>query len=349
MANLYDLIDPVELSAFVTQEATEYELSLDQSLAGFIPLSPIDGIDYRYETDPTESYGMAKYRAFDGEPVPLGRSTMIQLMTGQLPPMGARSMLSEKDRMNRLRVQGTESDFVDAVFVDAAFHARAIIDRIEMQRGEALNTDAVAIAENGLNLDAITFGRPGTNNIVAAVPWSDPTADILSDLTTWLRQYRTEHSGQNPASIVMSDEIWYNMLRNNAIRDLALGAVAAASTGSLVNDDQLRNVLSSYRIPPITTFDRQITTQADDGTVGGSARVLPEEALFFMPADEIGSVLMGEPVIPAQDAGINQATIPNIVVAAWHEPNTHKMWTKSDAIALTVLGRSASVYRCEVL
>ena len=74
-----------------------------------------------------------------------------------------------------------------------------------------INTDQVAIAENGLNLDAIGFGRPAANTIVASVMWSDPNADILGDLTAWLRDYRTNNGGRSPAVMLMGDEVWFNI------------------------------------------------------------------------------------------------------------------------------------------
>lgn len=348
MATIHDLIDPIELSNFVTAELTEYEQSLDQTLAGFIPLQQIGGIDYEFSTQPTNSYVAAKYRAWDAEPVPLGRETLMTLLKGELPPMSVRSMLSENDQMTRVRIDGTDSDFVDFIYEDAAFQARAIADRFELQRGEAIATDQVEIDENSLKLPGIGFGRPAGNAFVAAIPWSNPAADILGDLTTWLSDYRRNNSGRSPAGIIISDEIWMQMLRNNAIRDIVLGPTAGV-TNSPVNGTQLDAVLTEWRIPPMIAFDRQVTVTDDDTTNATPTRVLPEGSLYFMPGDQVGSVLLGQPVLAARGIGLQATDATGIISATWHEPHTEKLWTKSTAVGLTVLGRSANVYSAQVL
>lgn len=352
MAILHPLIDPVELSNFVTEEVSQYEQDLEQTLAGYLPFENINGIDYLYQGTPTNTYGVLKYRAIDAEQVPLGRSTIINLFKGEMPFLGGKTMLSERDQLTKIRMDGSDSDFIDFVFTDAAFHARAFVDRMELQRGEAIATDQVAIDENGADFEALAFGRPAGNTIIAALAWSDPNADILGDLTTWLRDYRTNpaNGGSSPGAIVMPEEVWFNMMRNNAIREIVNGAVVASATNAQVSDEQLRTVLGTYRIPPIVTFDRQATWHDEDLQNPTVRRVLPDDCLFFMPSDEIGKVFMGQPIITAQNVGIpSSVETPGLVVATWSEPHTNQLYTKSDAAALTILGRSAQIYKAQVL
>lgn len=338
MAHFWDLIDPVELTAFVREAANEYEENQNQTLAAWMPNDEDDRLEYKYRTNPTRLYEAAKFRGWDSSAPIIARASASSETRGPLPPISVKSIITE---LEAVLMEGAEQDIIDAVFVDAAYLGQAIVDRFELQRGEALENSSVTISENGVILPALTFPRDAGNDKTPSALWDVVTTDILGDIKGWQRAHPLVEVW------VTSTEVWDNILAADQIRDIVRGDTAATST-ALVSDAELNNVLSRFGVKPFVFYDRKLTTTDDDGLNRTTARVTPANRIYGLPNDPIGNVMYGT-TQEARDLGFATAIRPGIVAASMTEFDTVQKWTKASAVGLTVLGRSDDVVTSTVI
>lgn len=344
---LWDIYPAIELTGFMREYMTEYEQNAGDTLAGWIPSQTLQTNKYKVRSRPTRRTEAAKYRAYNSGPHIIARDTFLELLEGGLPPISVESVASE---MDQLLYDGMEQDIRDVIEEDAEALVESIVDRAELQRGEAWDTSAVQLDENRLNLPSLDFTRSASMSVIASTLFSVSSADVIGQLKTWQRAYRVEHGGQNPEVMVGSEDIWDYMLQSEQIRDLVRGDVTSA-TAAAVSDDELSTQLRRFGLPPMVTNDRQITVTDNNGKNPTDTRVLPNHKLYFAPNAEVGNVFYGVSIAAQRAAGLSlpPTEAGGIIGSAWTEPRTKAHMTMADATALTVLGNSNDIMDIEVL
>lgn len=334
MALIYDLADTQELQGFV--RGIQQELEANQFvLSQFLPNNNIDDIEYRFVRGGLNDQDAAKVRAWDTES-PIGNRQGISRIMGELPPISKKIRLGEEERL-RLRAleRGDTSGIVDAIYDDAANMARAVAARVEMFRGEALQTGKLTINENGV-VSTVDFLRDATMDpaaLTGTAKWDDYTvSNPITNLQTWIDAY-VSLNGVAPGGILTSRKVVNHLLRNDKIRTQA-GSIAG--TPALVNNDQLRQVLGAFDFPPIFTYD--VVTRVD----GTQTRVIADTKVIFLPpaSEPLGATFYGTTaesieLVGAQQISSSQAPGMVSVVEKTFDPVA--TWTKVAAIALPVL------------
>lgn len=335
MALIYDLADPQELQGLV--RGVQQELETNQFvLAQVLPNDEIDDIEYRYTSGQLQDQDAAVVRAWDTES-PIGNRQAISRKMGELPPISKKIRLGEEERLRlrQLERNGDATEIINAIYNDAANLARAVAARVEMFRGEALETGQIAIDENGVEA-TIDFGRDASMEpaaLAGADMWSDYAgSDPIGDLTTWLETY-VDLNGTAPGAIMTSRTIVNHLLRNDQVRTY-LGT--QAGTPALVTNDQLRSVFAAFDLPPIVTYD--VVTRID----GVQTRVISNDKVIFLPpaGEPLGRTFWGTTAEAIELAGAQQISrdqAPGMVSVVEKTFDPVATWTKVAGIALPVL------------
>lgn len=330
MATLYtETITPQELTGFARAAQEDIE-SKQGTLARWLPNTSVNDVVVRTVVGKDGAGQLAQYRSFDAE-TPVGAGGQAERKIFELLPLGLKERIGEYDQ---LRARGGDGAAIALGGIEAATirTVRAISDRLEVARGQALETGGLSINENGL-VQTPSFGRPAGNTVTAATLWNTSGAKVLDDLQTWDEAYSDANDGASVGAHVVSRKILSAMLKDEGLRALVRGNSTADAPISV---DSLNAVLAAYSLAPIVVYDRKVKGQ----------RVTSDNKVFLLPEavdPNSGSNILGAtfygPTLEAMEPeyGIGAGDQPGIAVGAYKTKDPIGLWVHSNAIALPVL------------
>lgn len=342
MAQLWtELLTPAELTGFARAAQEDYEMS-QGTLARWLPNTTVSDVVVRTLVGVDGSGELAQYRSFDAE-TPIGSGGSAERKVFELLPLGLKERISEYEQ---LRARGRDGA---ALVLGGAENAarrvvRAIVNRLEIARGQAIENGQVVINENGV-VQTVSYGRPGENSVESDVLWSESSASPIDDLNTWVDYYTEANNGSAPGSLVMSKRVLAALQRAEEIRELV---ATLAGTPNIVSVDLVNNVLTSYGLPPIVIYDRKVKGE----------RVMSDNKVFILPApvdpntgsNELGATFVGPTLEAAEpEYGIGVAEQPGIAVGVWKTKDPIAAWVHSNAVAFPVLVNPVASMVAEVL
>lgn len=332
-----DLVTPDELTDYARRQ--QEELYQIDSLVTLFPHQTTLGNTVSYVVTETGLVPTAEFRAYDAEASIGGKTQRGRKITLELPPVSQKTRIGEldilrsranlPDAVQRKSIAGTTSDVVSSVE-----------DRLELARGEILETGRLTIEENGLYVDE-DLGRDPDLTVTATTPWDDPAAQILDELIDWVELYADKPAnGSVPADMFGSRRVMSYLQRNEQI----LSAISSSSTPALASVEQVNAVLQAHELPSFRTYDRKVNA---GGTV---RRVLSSEKLFLAPAAGLGASVWGEAAEAYDpDYALQLGAEPGIVAAAHKTHDPYAFWIRATGVALPVLTAPNTSMVAEVL
>lgn len=331
MALILDLVDPQELTGYV--RGIQLERDRNQfRLAAYLPNRNIDEIEYRIGNGTLRDPDVAPYRAWDTES-PIGSRQGITRIMGELPPISKKMRLGEEERLRRRALDRADNrELVDAIYDDAGQLVRSVTGRIEMARGEILETGKVVLNENGVQ-QTVDFSRKAGHTVTAGVKWDVPaTATPIADIRAWVQTY-IDTNGVAPAFGLTSTQTISALLSVLEIRQLA---TTVSGAPALVTIGTLQAVLTAFGLPPMVPYDTQVRL------AGVATRVTNAKKVTFMPpGDEpLGETLFGttaESLALVEANAIANDEAPGMVSTVHSNDDPVSTWTKVGAVALPVM------------
>lgn len=303
-----------------------------QSLAAVLPDNNVQARSFKIEYY-EKSQQVAQYRAYDtASPVAERRSFTTK--TGSLPPISLSSIVSEDEELSiyeRTLAGDWDPDIEGAIYDDAAILTDAIHNRIEIARGQVLETGTFDIAENGV-IQTADFGRPAGNATSVATAWSSTgSATPLTDIRAVVEQSRDERDEEVAAVILSSAQI-SNLLLNAQIRSML---ASAGVSPALATRDGLNSLLSAHGLPTIIEYDRKI-----NGT-----RVMSVDKAIFIPrpSPRMGETKWGV-TAEALKLKLDIQERPGIVGTVMTSDNPVQTVTNVAAISMPVLNDPNLIY-----
>ena len=147
-----------------------------------------------------------KPSAFDAPAVPRERIGFDKL-TSQMPFFKESTYIDEELRqeLNMVLETGNQA-YIDSVmnrvFNDETHLLEGAAAQRERIRMQALTTGMVAIAANGQSYN-YDYGMPGSHKVTAETSWSNPNANIVDDIRTWMDLIEDD-TGVRPTRSVLS-------------------------------------------------------------------------------------------------------------------------------------------------
>lgn len=347
-----DYIAPSVLTGFVREVPVPYTLILNQIL----PDRRVGDIEAALDMV-TRVNRVAQFRAWDAE-TSIGQRDTFQRSRVKLPPIGIKTPIGEMERLmlERLRTGGDNRNaYVDAIYDDAANNTRAVLNRMELARGDVLVDGRFTLAgEGGLTLEA-DFGLAPSHNVTAGVLWSDHTNSTpLTDLRTWVNQL-VDELGYAPGRLITSNTVVRNLLLSAEIRALFFrGQNALTGSPDIITMDQLNTVFQAYGLPPVQEYNTQLEVN------GVFQRVIPNNKLIMVPADgsQLGWTAWGvtaEALEIASSGGLgDDATmqfqdLPGLVGVVMKEGDPLRIWTKVGAVGMPMITDPRQLFVATVL
>lgn len=324
---LYDLIDPAELTGYA--RATADVLLTASPLTPLFPDEKVDSASFTWTVD-EQIDDVAEYRAFDGETT-IGHSGRGEQKVGRLAPLGRKYFFGEEEQLSYM-TPGSAKSVQQRADELAERAARAVVNRIELLRGEALVSGGLAIAENGF-VQNVAFGRDEAQTAAApAALWSADGADPIADLAGWMDSV-VEASGFTPDYLVMGKRVYRSLAAA-----LAVGKYVTTETG-VISAAAVNEVLAAHDFPTVTIMDR----------MAGGRRVLDEDHIVLGTSGISGKTVWGTSVSAANPKYRLDGRRPGLVVGAYQSEDSDQKWVRSDALALAVLTNPATTLSAKVL
>jgi hypothetical protein len=332
-----EYIEPEELTAVVRASLAEQQVNRF-TLSRWLPNVVIDDVTFRFSKGGTGGLAEASvYRAWDTESR-IGRREGVAQVMGELPPISEKIPLNEYDSL-RIRNLDTNDPVRRAIARDAYRLATNIAARFELGKGEALANGTFTIAENGLSLPPVEFGRKPEHSVTAATLWSDhANATPLDDLETWVQVY-VDTNGTAPDRMMMPRTVLSHMRQSDQVVRQVY-PLAPSGSAPMVSVEQLNTVLDGLGLPQIELNDARVSVD------GAATRVMPDDALVFLPAPgptdaadptDLGGFLLGttaESLEPEYESVPERA---GVVAATWKTKDPVRLWTHAAAVGMPVV------------
>lgn len=347
-----ELVTPVELTGYARARLEDYERQINGSLATWLPNQFINDIVARFEVGGTGLQPVAEYLSYDAE-TPLGSLPGAQRVTIELPKLGQKRHVSEYEQ---IRARGNQTNVVLRPSIER--HTESLVDsisdRLEYERGYALENAALLIDDETGFKQTGDWGRAAEHEVdptdnVGGEYWNDPASDPIENLITWKEQYIATN-GFGPGAMLTSTRVATTFMRHPSLAAM-VGLGNVAGVPQIVTLAKLNEVLQSFDLPVITTYDRQVNLR---GTV---TKVLSPEFLFFLPAPggtvggvNLGATYWGTTLEASEpEYNIGELDRPGIVVGTWKTRDPIAVWVHAAAIGLAVLGDANLSLRAQVM
>lgn len=323
-----DYATPFELSTVARQSAIERERA-ENKLSTVLPNVDVDGITITLESGEDGRVEVAEYRAFDAETSFGHTESRGKRQIVELAPLGQQRRVSEYDQL--IQRNASTPERVKQVLGRASLNlGRAVADRLEMARGQVLQTGKIKIDENGFKAE-VDFGRDESMTANATVKWYDKGADGIQQIMDWVEAYN-DLNGELPERIFASRKAITALKKLDVFGKVVNDKDAAYQRR--VTFDDIQAFLESENLPVIEEYNRKVLRN------GKMVDVLDPNTIVFVPDVSLGagSTAFGTTLeslsprygmAPGEEAGI--------VVGNYQSDNPMGLYLNSAAIGLPVL------------
>lgn len=335
-----ELITPAELTGYARAAQEEWERQWG-TLARYLPNEFVPDIVARFEVGRAGLQPVAPFRSYDTE-TPLGKLPGKQRVTIELPPIGEKLRVSEYDQL-RFRGNTATTWILNSTLDITRQIVTDINDRLEVARGQAIETGGFDADENGF-VQVADWERDPSMEVTADTLWSDAAnATPLADLREWIDHYR-DVNNMEPGSIVVNRDILLNLARTAEIRNLYSTLVGRPS---VVNRNAINEVLADNDIPPVDLYDRRAVFDNGDGAGEIPRHILSRHKIYLLPApvapdsgnNGFGATYWGQTLEADEpEYGLQPDEMPGIVAGMWKTRDPIGLWVHANAIGLPVLG-----------
>ena len=227
-----------------------------------------------------------KPSAYDVKAVKRPRIGFSKLTT-QMPFFKESTGIDEETRqkLNMVMETGNQA-YIDSVMnqvfddeTELLKGARAQRERMKMM---LLTTGAISIAANGQAYD-YDYGMPQDHKSEVTVSWSNPDADIYSDIEKILDKIEDD-TGIRPERAVVSQKTWGYFRKNKDFRNAILGNNSAAP----VSDDQIRTYLKDNLEIEVVKYTKKYIDEA-----GNKQAYVPDDVFVAFPKGALGKGWFG--------------------------------------------------------
>lgn len=283
MASIFELVTADDIVAYwETQEANTEGLLGDE----LFPSQQKLGLDLKWIKGSQGLPVVLLPSAYDVKSMKRDRIG-FEKVTAEMPFFKESMYIDEelRQQLNMVLETGNQA-YIDAV-MNRVFHddiallngAKAQRERMKMQ---LLTTGAISIAANGQNYD-YDYGMAAEQKVTVIKSWSDPTADIVTDIKTW-QDTIEDNTGVRPTRAVVSRKTFGYFLINNGIRNAVWGNNSSAPVG----ESKVKAYLLEELGITIVVYNKKFKDES-----GATKQYIPDDLFSLFPEGTLGTGWFG--------------------------------------------------------
>lgn len=280
---------------------------------------------------------VAEFRAYDSEVTFGDAGEDIEEVTVKLPALGQQSRISELDQLKVIG-SGNRQLLEDMRLKAAKNRGVAVAERMELARGQVLQTGKATINENRFKKE-IDFDRDPSMTVTAGTAWG--TGAPLTDIDNWVAAY-TDLNGYKPERFILSTAGHLALKKNPEV----IASIHGDNSAKRVTNAQLNEFLAEEGLPTAVVYDKQVRK------AGQQVRIIGENVAIFVPpaSADAGVTAWGTTLESLEaDYAIAEGERPGIVVAALKSRNPIGIYAHAAAIGLPVLKNANAFMAATVL
>lgn len=198
--------------------------------------------------------------------------------------------------------------------------------RREWARWSAL-TGTLTVAQANVKF-VVDYGIDGTHKPTVGTSWSDVSADIITDLTTW-KQLVQQDSGEQATTVYMNSVTMSYMLKNTGIK-------------SLMGEQLKTQVLQSGYITRVMGLDFIVYDAGYLPEGGAFTKFVDNEHVFMVTS----SVFAEEQLAPSTDPKSGYA--PGKFSKSWTEDDPAGIWVLIELNSLPVIKKVENIIYAKI-
>jgi hypothetical protein len=248
-------------------------------LPQWLPNRANPGLTFNFDVNVLNLPDAATFRAYDAE-APFGSVPGGLNRSGQLPPISRKLPVKEYDQL----LLQNQPDAIGAKFDSYARRLGLGAEaRMELARGQAIETGTVTINENKLQF-TVNYGRKSAHTVTAATLLSTLTAPALTYLQAWKTTYVATNLA--PWGVAMMSTATLQLLQQN--QSLISAAVGRGSTDlpTIISVDQVQAIFNAYGFGRIVVNDQQVNV------AGTPQRIISSNKIIFLPDPAQASIFI---------------------------------------------------------
>lgn len=284
---------------------------------------------------------MASVQAHGAEARIASRDGATKIM-GEIPPIKRKIALNERELIALKREGAGDDERVRTqLYNDLDNMVDAVWARIEKMRMDAVAYGQLALNENGIIM-TVDYGVPAANKETLAgnALWSDTAnSDPVGDVQRWVDAV-VSSSGARPTRALASNVVVANLIKNATVRKMIFGDQGGSRAVSL---NQVNDLLESLDLPRIATYDLQVRSEAEDGTLT-TVRFFPSTRFVLLPQDPLGETLIGPTAEALLDPEVDARDVRGVYAAVTQETEPPGVWTKAAAAAIPTFPMADAVF-----
>lgn len=197
------------------------------------------------------------------------------------------------------------------IFDDQVQLIKATYVTMERMRMEALTTGTITMASNG-QAYSYDYGVETSQKKTVAKSWSDPTADIIGEITSYVEEMKAK--GVTITRAICNRSVAKYFRTNNALKNAIY--VFANGTVNVTTDRALDYIYNETGVS-FYVYDNVYVNES-----GNAVKYVPDDTVILLPDGTLGNTHVG--VTPEESDLMNSLTAEVSLVDGYIAVTTHK-------------------------
>lgn len=300
--NIFDLVTAPEVTAYWTTLNQDRPPYLGETL---FPNQQKLGLDLKWLKGSKGLPVVLKLSAFDAQAVPRARIG-FEKVSAEMPFFKESMYIDEELRqeLNKVLESGNQA-YIDAVmnriFDDEATLIDAAAVARERMRMMLLTTGTIVMTSNGQTY-TYDYGLSEAQKPTVTKSWSDPTADVITDIRTW-QDEREDETGVRPTRAICTRKTFSYLMNNTQIKF----AIWGNENNAPVSEAKVKAFIAQELDLDVVIYNKRY--KDEEGT---TQKFVPDDVFTLLPPGDLGNTWFG--TTPEQSDLMASSAVDNVSI-----------------------------------
>lgn len=309
---IFDLVSAANIAQYWIEKNVNEQPLLGETL---FPYQKEIGVNLEWIKGAKNQPVALRLSAYDSKSIRRDRKGFDKYRT-EMPFFKESMYIDEELRKNlntmlQTNNQQLVNQILTKIFDDQITLIKASYVTMERMRMEMLTTGTITLASNG-QAYSYDYGIDDEQKKEVATSWSDPTADIIGEITDWVEEMKAK--GVTITRAICNSSVAKNFRTNDAIKNAIY--VFAQGTVNVTTDRALDYIYNETGVS-FYVYDNVYVNEDEE-----AVKYIPDNTVVFLPDGTLGNTHTG--VTPEESDLMNSLTADVSLVDGYIAVTTHK-------------------------
>lgn len=309
---IFDLVSAANIAQYWIEKNVNEQPLLGETL---FPYQKEIGVNLEWIKGAKNQPVALRLSAYDSKSIRRDRKGFDKYRT-EMPFFKESMYIDEELRKNlntmlQTNNQQLVNQILTKIFDDQITLIKASYVTMERMRMEMLTTGSITLASNG-QAYSYDYGIENDQKKEVATSWSDPTADIIGEITNWVEEMKAK--GVTITRAICNSSVAKNFRTNNAIKNAIY--VFAQGTVNVTTDRALDYIYNETGVS-FYVYDNVYVNEEEE-----AVKYIPDNTVVLLPDGILGNTHTG--VTPEESDLMNSLTAEVSLVDGYIAVTTHK-------------------------